>query len=72
MAAETQTFPGSSNVASATYDRDTQIMRVEFNNGSQYEAGSVPASMWDGLSRSPSPGSFYHRHLKGQFGWSQV
>ena len=71
MAAETYSFPGSSNIAAMTYDPATQTMTIEFNNGSQYEAMNVPAAFRDGLVHSPSPGSYFHRQLKGQFNWTQ-
>ena len=72
MTIESHTFPGSSNLASASYDPDTQQMEVTFNNGRRYAANTVPRSFWDGLVNSPAPGSFYHRHLRGQFAWTET
>ena len=71
MTIELALFPQSTNVASATYDTETQTMTVEFLRGGVYKASPVPASMFDGLKRSPSPGSFYHRQLKDQFNWEK-
>ena len=72
MTAETVAFPDSSNVASASYDAETQTMEVTFTSGSTYRAVSVPASKWAGLKDHPSAGSFYYRHLKGSHSWQRV
>lgn len=72
MALETRMFAFSSNIAAASYDGETETMTVEFNRGGTYEASPVPASKWYGLVSDASPGSFYHRHLKGAHAWRKI
>lgn len=71
VVAETTEFPGSSNIASASYDPDTQILTIEFRGGDTYEYTSVPPSTYEGLQRAPSPGRYWNFH-KESYNYEQV
>jgi len=66
---ETMGFPFSTNIASATYDSEAQTLEVEFHSGHSYTGTNVPQSVWESLRHAPSPGGFFHRMLKGRFGF---
>ena len=62
-----RTFPHSTNVAAMQYDEASEALTVEFKDGSEYVLSSVPSWAAQGLHDSPSPGSYYHRHLKDRY-----
>lgn len=55
--------PGSSSVAAAGYDPDTQELTVNFVSGAQYTYSAVPPGVLEQLLSSPSPGKFVHQNL---------
>ncbi|MBE9156990.1 KTSC domain-containing protein [Nodosilinea sp. LEGE 06152] len=54
----------SSNLASVGYDLSTQVLEVEFLNGSIYQYLGVPSSVYDGLMAASSHGSYLDQHVK--------
>lgn len=70
VVAETTQF-ASSNLSEASYDPDTQELRITFNDGRTYSYSSVPASIYTGLQRAPSAGSYFHRQIKGRFAYEE-
>jgi hypothetical protein len=71
MVAETTNFPGSSNLASASYDPETQVLTIEFRSGGVYEYTSVPPEMYQGLQRAPSAGKYWNHH-KDSYNYQEV
>jgi KTSC domain len=61
-------LPVSSSMAIAVgYDRNEQILQVEFQNGSVYQYLGVDKDTWEDLHTSDSVGSFYNQEIKGRF-----
>jgi hypothetical protein len=54
----------SSNLASVSYDPSTQLLEIEFLNGSIYQYSGVPSSIYDGLMAASSHGSYFDQHIK--------
>ncbi len=68
MPALRQSFPGSSALASASYDPDTQTLTVTFKGGAQsYTYPNVPADVWEQFVTADSPGRFWRESIKDQF-----
>jgi len=57
----------SSAISGADYDRAARILRIRFTSGSIYSFYRVPEAIYVRLINSPSPGSFYHHHIRGRY-----
>ncbi len=55
----------SSNLKAVGYE--SEIMEIEFLNGSVYEYSEVPQEMYDSLMSAPSQGKYYNQYIKGEF-----
>lgn len=64
--------PGSSNIASADYDDETQLLAVTFKAGGTWEYENVSPETWDGFKGASSKGEFLHRQIKGRYGTRRV
>lgn len=62
----------SSNIRSAGYDPDAEIMEIEFENGSVYQYLSVPADVYDRFQQASSKGKFLNTPVKNRFRFRQV
>lgn len=71
VAAETTQFPGSSNLAAATYDPDLENLQIEFVSGDRYTYFNVPRSVYMGMQHAASAGQYFHRHIRGRYGFTQ-
>jgi hypothetical protein len=71
VVAETFVFPGSSNLSQASYDPSVENLDVEFSDGSVYTYFNVPAGTYRGLTLAPSAGGYFHRHIKGRYGYER-
>ncbi|MDZ8236174.1 MAG: KTSC domain-containing protein [Nostoc sp. ChiQUE01a] len=61
-------LPVSSSMAAAVgYDRDEQILQVEFQNGAIYQYLGVDEDTWEDLHASDSIGSFFNQEIKGRY-----
>jgi KTSC domain len=60
-----QSVSGSSHIKATKYDSGQ--MSIRFADGAEYTYENVPRQMHDALISSDSPGSFFHRHIKGKF-----
>ena len=54
----------SSNIAAIGYDPDSQILEVEFLDGSIYDYSDVPDYHFEGIMAAPSKGQYLHQHIK--------
>lgn len=52
---------------SAGYDKDTQELVIEFQNGQSYTFEGVPPDVWEGLQKSDSPGRYYNTRIRGVY-----
>lgn len=66
---ETVDFPGSSNLAEATYDPDTDNLHVVFRSGGSGTYFNVPRSTFLGLQTAGSAGAFLARQIKGRYAY---
>lgn len=57
----------SSNIASVGYDKEAQILEIEFHHGAIYQYVDVPEKVFEDLMNSPAKGSFYMNEIKGKF-----
>ena len=55
----------SSNLASAGYDDKSSELHVKFRNGGQFVYSGVPEETYKMLVTASSPGSFFHKNVKG-------
>jgi hypothetical protein len=70
---EMHDIDGSSNISRIGYENG--VMRVEFKNGTLYEAADVPSEAYQEWLTSPHEGSWgkhWHRHIKGQYEFKLV
>lgn len=58
----------SNVIKSFDYDAATQILRVEFNNGSVYKYRDVPESVYQELKIAPSVGQYFNTHIREKYG----
>lgn len=66
-------FVTSSNIASIGYDSTSQILEVEFRDGSIYQYYDVPESLYDGLMSADSHGKYLNEYIKkGGFRYQRV
>jgi hypothetical protein len=57
----------SSNLRSVGYDRQSQILEIEFHSGGIYQYTSVPESIYTALMQAASKGSYFHDHIKDRY-----
>lgn len=62
----------SSNVRGVHYDRDTNVLTVEFTSGSRYAYKGVPADVYDDFITAGSPGSYFADNVKDAFAYARV
>jgi len=63
---------GSTNIRSVGYDSESSILEIEFHSGGVYQYISVPKAIYDELMRAPSLGSYFYKHIRGNFKWVKV
>lgn len=59
-----RTSVSSRNISAIGYNPDTQILEIEFLNGSVYEYLSVPPSEYAGLINADSKGKYFNANIK--------
>ena len=57
----------SSNIAAIGYDEDTQILEVEFTDGSVYQYSGVPPGEHNGMMNADSKGKYLHANIKKRY-----
>lgn len=67
--AETTEFPGSSNLESASFDPETDTLKIVFRSGETYEYFNVPPSVYRGLQSATSAGSYFHRAIRQRYAY---
>ena len=61
----------SSNIASFTYDPDTETLEVEFVSGDQYAYYNVPQSVYSAWTADGGSGGFFYRQIRGRFSYDR-
>jgi hypothetical protein len=68
-----RTLVSSSNLASIGYDADRRVLEIEFLNRSVYQYFGVPESLYRGLMKASSHGSFFDSYIKrGGFSYQRI
>ncbi|MCK5509536.1 MAG: KTSC domain-containing protein [Desulfobacterales bacterium] len=62
----------SSNIAYIGYDNDTEILKVEFLNGSVYEYKNVPSVVYEELMNAASHGSYFNREIRMTYPYEKI
>ena len=62
----------SSNLSAVGYDPATEILEVEFLNGSIYEYKNVPQIVYDQFMSASSLGSYFNREISRNFPFSKI
>lgn len=62
----------STNIASARYNSDEQLLEVSFVSGTTYHYYDVPQHVADGFEGAGSKGEYFARHIKGHFRYSRL
>ena len=62
----------SSNLAAIGYDTNTEILKVEFLNGTAYEYKNVPQVVFDAFMKAPSHGSYFNREIKNSYPYEKI
>lgn len=57
----------SSNIASIGYDKEAQILEIEFHHGAIYQYADVPEKVYEELMSSPSQAAYFMNELKDKF-----
>jgi hypothetical protein len=66
-------FPvSSSNVESVGYDEESQIVFVQFLNGSMYIYKGVEKHQFENLRDADSIGSYLHRNYKNVYPYEKI
>lgn len=53
----------SSNIDAVTYDEDSGLLEIEFNNGASYEYSDVPMYVYDELISADSKGKYANQNI---------
>jgi hypothetical protein len=65
-------YLSSSNLAGGSYDEATLDLTINFQNGTAYVYRGVQPETVQGLIRAPSAGEFFHRQIKGRYGYEPL
>lgn len=57
----------SSAISAVGYDAVTRRMKIRFTEGHTYDFCGVPESVFNGLLRAPSKGSYYNEHIRDRY-----
>ena len=62
----------SSNIASVGYDKEKQILEIEFQHGAVFQYLDVPKEVYDGLMQAASIGSYFMYNIKNEFKYQKI
>jgi hypothetical protein len=54
----------SSAISEVSYDKETQILRIQFVRGAEYDYPNVPEQEFKNLVSAPSVGKYYNANIK--------
>ncbi|MCW5234342.1 KTSC domain-containing protein [Verminephrobacter eiseniae] len=64
--------PDSSNITQFAYDRERQVLTVEFHGGRVYNYFDVPESVFEEMQNAPSKGKYLAYQIKGSYRYARV
>jgi len=57
----------SSHLQSYGYDPDSQILTIQFQNGTIYQYDSVPVNVFYAMAQSGGAGTFFHAKVRDHY-----
>lgn len=57
----------SSMVKSATYDKESKLLHIQFNDNAIYSYQNFPLRLWKRLKISKSVGKFVNKYIKPKY-----
>jgi hypothetical protein len=64
--------PESSTIVRFGYDRDNQVLGVEFKSAGGYQYFDVPESVFERMRTASSKGQFLAQNIKGTYRYARV
>ena len=64
--------PSSSNITRFRYDDATQVLYVEFKNGSVYQYFDIPENVFEQMKAASSKGQFLAQNIKGAYRYARL
>lgn len=64
--------PESSNVTRFRYDENTQMLTVEFKNGTAYNYFDIPVAIFEQMKAASSKGQFLAQNVKGSYRYART
>ncbi len=65
-------FVQSSNLKSVGYDRETNVLEIEFHSGGVYQYLNVPESVFKALLNAVSKGTYFHDNIKERYRYKRI
>ncbi|HEU4964221.1 MAG TPA: KTSC domain-containing protein [Bacilli bacterium] len=62
----------SSNLMSVAYDVDSRTLGIKFKGNTEYHYYNVPESVYRGLMRAPSHGSYHAAYIKNVYDYRRI
>lgn len=62
----------SSNLKSAVYDTNKEILIITFNNGAKYEYTNVPWKLFTKFRIAESQGKFFNENIARKFNYKKI
>jgi hypothetical protein len=62
----------SSNLASIGYDKENQLLEIEFNHGGVYEYFDVPNDVYEELMNASSHGKYFISEIKDSYDYNKI
>ena len=62
----------SSTLATIAYDRNRELLLLEFSSRALYQYFGVPAAVHEALLCAPSKGSYFNHAIRGKFPYQRI
>ena len=62
----------SSNLSRIRYDKNSEILVIEFHGGRKYQYFDVPIQVFEGLKNADSYGKYFNEHIKGNYRYARA
>jgi hypothetical protein len=62
----------SSTLATIAYERNRELLQLEFSSGALYRYFGVPPAVHEALLCAPSKGSYFNHAIRGRFPYSRI
>ena len=62
----------STNLKSASYDTETEVLQITFNNGSIYDYNNVPWNVFTKLRMADSQGKYFNENISRKYKYTKV